>query len=318
MAEDDEPGEHRLHVGDYVFLHSLKTDTATNTSVSQGYLSAEGIIDENAFVDTREREISNHLFCIHTQKLYSAHKELLEFNELRKKDSLEESKDPGMMKYRQVLERGARSEKGMNDDMLQRKIGTPINFGDTIQLLHVKSEKYLTIIDNQLAEDERENLKVVLSSSGSSLSWLRFMPRFKIDKKGDPILSLQEICIEVVDRNSEYVHASSKDLRSGAMREVNCSLELSWWRINRYQVFEDTEDENNILACQLVVLKDPETLSSLQIHTVEREEYEDDGIAGAIAKAHDLDRVVLEPDELIFNSNALWMIERKGLEKEVH
>ena len=173
MAEDDEPGEHRLHIGDYIYLTSLKADSASNTSVSLGFLSSEGIIDETPYVDTRESEMSDHLYCIHTQKLYSAHRELLEFTEKRKNDTSEQSKDSGMIKYKQALERGARSERKMNDDTLARRIGTPINFGDTIQLYHVKSEKYVTVVDTKLAESERENLKVSMSSSGSALSWLR-------------------------------------------------------------------------------------------------------------------------------------------------
>ena len=51
----------------------------------------------------------------------------------------------------------------MNETYMRHKVGNKVLFGDVVQLLHVKSKKYLTVKDKVLARDERENTAVFLS-----------------------------------------------------------------------------------------------------------------------------------------------------------
>jgi hypothetical protein len=77
---------------------------------------------------------------------------------------------------------------------MTEKLGHPVNFGDTIQLLHVKSNKYVTVIPGELAKDQRENIRIRMSSVGSALSWFIVSPRYKIDREGE-VLHISICCL---------------------------------------------------------------------------------------------------------------------------
>ena len=107
---------------------------------------------------------------------------------------------------------------------MRQNSGKSVLFGDVIQLYHVKSKKYLTILPKTLATDERENLRAELTPDGNPLSWLNVVPRYKIDREGDPVLSGVELLLKVSLRHSEYVHASEKRPRQGEPASQPVSL----------------------------------------------------------------------------------------------
>ncbi|KAJ1384873.1 inositol 1,4,5-trisphosphate/ryanodine receptor-domain-containing protein, partial [Ochromonadaceae sp. CCMP2298] len=121
-------------------------------------------------------------------------------------------------------------------------------FGDVIQLFHVKSGKYLTVLPDLLAKDERENIRVTLDVLGCSTSWLQILPRYKIDREGDRILSRSEVYLRSAERHNEYIHRADRDPLPGSSREVNCSLESTSWRLNIFRSSTDSLDANIILA----------------------------------------------------------------------
>ena len=96
-----------------------------------------------------------------------------------------------------LSQRGKQNELKLNESYMDKKtrLGSVIAFGETIQvggiysncsfptqssdserdclqLLHVRSGKFLTIFPEQLARDERENIRLGLSSEGNTMSWL--------------------------------------------------------------------------------------------------------------------------------------------------
>lgn len=115
------------------------------------------------------------------------------------------------------LQRGRNNELKLNEDYMKQKSGRPVLFGDTIQLYHLKSKKYLSILPKKLAFDERENLKVTLRAGGDPFSWFNVVPRYKIDREGDIIVSGVEILLKASLRQSEYVHVSEKRPRQGLL-----------------------------------------------------------------------------------------------------
>jgi len=108
----------------------------------------------------------------------------------------------------------------LNETYMKQKSGRPVLFGDTIQLYHVKSKKYLTVLPKKLAVDERENLKVVLNSGGNPYSWINVVPRFKIDREGDNINSGVELLLKAALRQNEFIHVSEKRPRQGSSNEI--------------------------------------------------------------------------------------------------
>ena len=133
-------------------------------------------------------------------------------------------KDIDIARYFKALQLGFENETILNNRYLEKSIGKPVLFGDTIQLFHVKSKKYISIYPDKLALQERENLRVSapthsstcprtylfiqvsLSSTGDNYSWLKIIPRFNIDKEGDSIKDNNEMYLTIAERIGEYIH----------------------------------------------------------------------------------------------------------------
>ena len=70
-------------------------------------------------------------------------------------------------------------------------------YGEPIQLRHYKSRKYLDVARNILAKNEKENMKVSLSTYGTILSHLCFTPKSKYDKEGSVVKQRDEMNLKV-------------------------------------------------------------------------------------------------------------------------
>jgi hypothetical protein len=154
----------------------------------------------------------------------------------------------------------------MNAHFLQSKLGSPVHFGDIIQLFHVKSGKYLTIAKAELAETEKENVRIFLSPDGSSDSWLQVLPRFKVDREGDRVAGNTEAFFRFSDRGNIYLHCAERGKSDGSLREVNGAMDSPTpWRINIFQRHEDTLNKDFLLGGQLVSFLDPEVKAYLTV-----------------------------------------------------
>ena len=56
-----------------------------------------------------------------------------------------------------------------------------------LQLLHVRSEKFVTVTVKEVAELEKHCLKVVLEDEGNEGSWFMITPRYKLHSEGDEV-----------------------------------------------------------------------------------------------------------------------------------
>jgi hypothetical protein len=117
----------------------------------QTFLCAEGILLEDVIVDQNLLAFEDALFCIHLQRQYSASNELETFlSSYLTGDKSNE--DPNSLKYVQALQvpdclpylppshfylqpqRGRDSENKLNESYMKQKIGTPILFGEIVQV----------------------------------------------------------------------------------------------------------------------------------------------------------------------------------------
>eukprot|EP01040_Poterioochromonas_malhamensis_P001446 gene1446-1534_t len=325
--EKNTAGSNVLRIGDYVTFKNIKHN---------GLLCAEGILLEDLIIEENIKVFDDSLFCIHLQRQYSAARELEEFLRTNKIDPKNIS-DANLTKYFQALKRGADNESRLNDSYMQKKLGQTVVFGDIIQLYHVKSGKYLKVIPDQLAKDERENIRIVLDSKGSSYSWMQVCPRYKIDRDGDRVLNNSEIYLKVAERSNEYLHRADRDPLPGHEREVNCSLEATSWRLNIFQSSVDSVDKRLLLSSELIYISDPEThcnvtislppLSNLEDNNEVRTplpesesllENEESHVTDELDTgnyidnadyAHQFGDIVLQPYQDFVNSNFLWFIE---------
>ena len=233
----------------------------------QSYLSGEGILNEDVFVNPNISSFEDHLFQVCAQRQYSAKLEYEDFVEKTGGDQNE--MEESAKRHFIALVRGKGNEIRMNEVYMKHKIGNNVLFGDTVQLLHVKSRKYLTVKPGVVARDERENMSVYLSSEGDQYSWIQLLPRYKIDREGDRISNNTEVVMHVSERQSEHIHCSDRAPSGQWGREVNASMETgSPWRMNIYQSSQNGVDPALLMSGQLVYIKDPEFSTHLQLFTM--------------------------------------------------
>lgn len=281
-----------LKIGDYITIKNLFLNY---------YLCAEGILVEDIVVDEKSSSFEDSLFCIYLQRQYSAARELEEFLRTSHTDE----------KVLHALQRGRDNENQLNESYMSHKVGTPVCFGDTVQLFHVKSGKFVTITPDQLARDERENIRISLSADGNPFSWIQILPRYKIDRVGDRILGDTEVLLKAAERPNEYIHCSERDPPNGYYHEVNCSLEISGWRLSLYQNVDSIIDHNHLLISQLVRIFDPETKSNITVMG----RSDDCSNSPPLPSIYNNVDVVMEPERADgeVESNALWLIESKAI-----
>jgi hypothetical protein len=236
-----------LRIGDYVSLKFPKY---------LAYLSAEGILIEDVYMSPSISSFEEHLFQIYVQRQYSATNELDEFLEANDGGA----KDPANASYLEALTRGKENESILNRSVMKSKTGNLVCFGDTIQLLHVKSNKFVTVKGADLARDERENMRVALNPDGSVNSWLKVLPRFKINREGEPVTNGNEFLLKFSERSNEFLHCADRPPPRGKYREVNSSLESpTGWKVSIFQRAEEILNTSLLLTGQLLTIKDPES-----------------------------------------------------------
>ena len=193
--------ENCLRIGDIVTL---------KFTGQSAFLSTEGILVEDVGVTTSIKPFEDNLFQVCIQLQYSAANGFEEFVEKFPGD-LATITDKETNKHLNALMRGKHNEIAMNESFMKQKIGTLVKFGETIQLRHCKSRKFVTVKRNELARDERENIAVSMTLDGSIDSWIQILPRYKINKEGDFILNNTEVLLKISERSGEYLHCSEKE-----------------------------------------------------------------------------------------------------------
>jgi hypothetical protein len=251
MAERD---DNFLRTGDLVTFKYVRF---------QAFLTGEGILSEDVSVSPKISSFEDHLFQVCAQRQYSAK---LEYEDFLAKTDGGNNLDEAAKKHYSALVRGKGNEIRMNEVYMKHKIGNNVLFGDTVQLLHIKSRKYLTVKPGAVARDERENMTVYLSSEGDQYSWIQLLPRYKIDREGDRVSNNTEVVMHVSERPSEHIHCADRAPNGMRNREVNATMETgSPWRVNIYQSSQNGIDPKLLMFGQLVYIKDPEFNTTLQV-----------------------------------------------------
>ena len=344
--------EQQLAIGDYVLLSCTYNQNGKENSTR--WLSSDGISGEDCFLlsgNGSEEAFDDCLWEVYIQGHYSALREYREAinvlgkneNRIVKSNVSSVINSQGKGKSRNKLRVGlltaeaestaesldhlysaASNERKLNDKIMQTKRGKAIRYGDVIQLRHVKSKKFLTVSYYQLAEQERENMRVTVERCGSTLSGLCLLPVRKQSKEGQPVLHNNEVMIRIHEKPTEYIHATNRELnlsRCGQFtkEEVNCSLDPSSWILNLYRKAQVAPPPRQIMppasaetisAGQLIVLQDPNNLAFVTVEFSQR-----DSIAVAeVALVPDLQakfgNTLTSKDNAIVGTPYLWLVEK--------
>jgi hypothetical protein len=218
---------------------------------------------EDVYVSNSLKFFEEHLFKIYIQRQYSATNEWEDF--LRKcPEDVNDIQDPATKNHMEALMKGKENETVLNKNVMKNKTGNILSFGDAIQLMHVKSGKFIEIKPSDLARDERENMRVTLSADGTVHSWLKILPRYKINREGEQITNNVEIQLRVVEKANEFLHCADRPPPKGKRQEVNSSLESPTpWKISIFQRSDELKEKSLLLNGQMVYIRDPESQCAL-------------------------------------------------------